>query len=116
MTNTYNIEDYIQAHVVGRLENMMNGGGMYDDVTSYEHLREQEYHIKQDEDYGYFLHKQMKPYYKLYLYGDMRLCKANMENVRLFMKEVIEEDRAFGRWASEQEPLCCECQNNNRCI
>lgn len=103
MTNTYNIEEYIQAHVVGRLENMMNGGGMYDDVTSYEHLREQEYYIKQDEDYGYFLHKQMKPYYKLYLYGDMRLCKANMENVRLFMKEVIEEDRAFGRWASEQD-------------
>ena len=103
MTNTYNIEEYIQAHVVGRLENLMNGGGMYDDVTSYDSFRGQEYHIKQDEDYGYFLHKQMKPYYKLYLYGDIRLCKANMENVRLFMKEVIEEDRAFGRWASEQD-------------
>ena len=29
---------YIQAHVVGRLENLMNGGGMFDDVTSYHFL------------------------------------------------------------------------------
>ncbi len=103
MNDTYNVEEYIQAHVVGRLENLMNGGGMYDDVTSYDNFRGQAFHIRQDEDYGYFLHKQMKPYYKLYLYGDMRLCKANMENVRLFMKEVIEEDGAFGEWASGQD-------------
>ena len=102
MREAYNIQDYIEKHIIGRLENLMNGGGMYDDVSWQDYPMDVVSRIKKDEDYGYFLHKLMKPYYQMYLMGDMRLCRKNMENMRLFMKSVIEEDKAFGSWASTQ--------------
>lgn len=103
MIEAYNIQDYIQNHVIKRLEHLMDGGGMYDIASWDDNTIDQVNRIKKDEDYGYYLHKLMKPYYQMYLFGDTRLCRHNMENVRLFMKNVIEEDKEFGSWASSQD-------------
>ena len=102
MNQTYSLEKYIESRVIGRLEHMMDGGGMYDDTPWYSCTWEQENNIKRDPEYGCILHKKMLPYYGMYLNGDTRLCKKNMENIRLFMKNVIEEDKEFGAWASQQ--------------
>ena len=102
MNQTYSVEKYIESRIIGRLEHMMDGGGMYDDMPWYSCTWEQENIIKRDPEYGCILHKKMLPYYGMYLNGDTRLCKKNMENIRLFMKNVIEEDKEFGAWASQQ--------------
>lgn len=61
MREAYNVQDYIKKHIIGRLENLMNGGGMYDDVSWQDYPMDVVSRIKKDEDYGYFLHKLMKP-------------------------------------------------------
>ena len=103
MNQTYSVEKYIESRIIGRLEHMMDGGGMYDDMPWYSCSWEQENIIKRDPEYGCILHKKMLPYYGMYLNGDTRLCKKNMENIRLFMKNMIEEDKEFGAWASQQD-------------
>ena len=114
MKPVYNIEEYIQNHIINRLEHMMDGGGMYDNASWYDISFEDENRIKQDADYGFYLHKMMKPYYKLYLYGDLRLCTPNMESIRLMMKSVIEDDKMFGKWASNENLIhATECWGDN---
>ena len=86
MNQIYSVENYIESRVIGRQEHMMDGGGMYDDTPWFRCSWEQENNIKRNPEYGCVLHKKMLPYYGMYLNGDTRLCKKNMENIRLFMK------------------------------
>ena len=63
MNQTYSVEKYIESRVIGRLEHMMDGGGMYDGTPWYSCTWEQENNIKRDPEYGCILHKKMLPYY-----------------------------------------------------
>ena len=67
MNQTCSVEKYIESRVIGRLEHMMDGGGMYDGTPWYSCTWEQENNIKRDPEYGCILHKKMLPYYGMYL-------------------------------------------------
>lgn len=102
MTERIDIRTYLQHTIIGRLERLMDGGSAVDaaqDGETYPYGAID----RKSEQYQVALHELMVPYYDMYLNGDFRLCKPNMEAIRWRMKDVIEEDEQFGTWASEQD-------------
>lgn len=100
----YDIEryrDYVQSGVINPLERLM-GNEPTEEVNLRAKYGQPEL-LKKDLAYCSLLHTMMVPYYEMYLFGDCRLCKPNMESVRWQMKRAIEDDGQFGRWASEQD-------------
>ncbi len=94
--------EYIKYEVIDHLERLMNGGSSENTGSWY--TKYPRCGIpKKDDLYKGLLHDMMIPYYEKYLYGDITLCKANMESIRWQMKYAIDDDDQFGRWASGQD-------------
>lgn len=109
MNDNEKYRNYIQNAVIFPIEHLMDGNDQQS--TRYEYTGE---YIPKDTVYKSVLHTMMEPYYKMYLFGDTRLCKPNMESIRLRMQHVIEEDDLFGRWASNQDLIAsAECWGDN---
>lgn len=107
-------KDYIQKTIINHLERLMDGGNQTGDLDLFEQYSSYVGHVPKDSVYTSTLHEMMKPYYKMYLYGDPRLCKPNMESIRWELKYIIEDDNQFGRWASEQDLITsAECWGDN---
>ena len=102
MKERIDIRKYVQNTVISHLERLMDGGNASDRVQEDESYP---YGVidRNSEQYEAALHELMVPYYDMYLNGDPRLCKPNMENVRWHMKHTIDDDDLFGAWASEQD-------------
>ena len=102
MTGEIDIRKYVQQTIISHLERLMDGGNAPNELHSCESYP---YGMvdKKSNQYQAALHELMLPYLDMYLYGDPRLCKPNMEAIRWRMKDVIEEDEQFGQWASEQD-------------
>lgn len=114
MDNIEIYKDYIQKTVINRLERLMDGGNQSGDFDLFEQFPSQGGYVPKDSFYKSTLHEMMEPYYKMYLFGDPRLCKPNMESVRWELKYIIADDDQFGRWASEQDLIAsAECWGNN---
>ncbi len=101
--NNIDIKDYIQDAFISPLERLMNGDNGEKAVNLYEKYYRQGGYPPKDAAYKSMLHEMMVPYYDMYLNGDYRLCKPNMEFIRLQMKRAIDDDDQFGKWASEQD-------------
>lgn len=101
MDNKDNYKEYIQDTVITPIERLM--GKRVEEVDGWRKYGSRGLTPKKDAMYKSTLHTMMLPYYEMYLHGDTRLCKPNMENIRLRMKRVIDDDDQFGRWASEQD-------------
>ena len=93
---TERYREYIRLTYTNHLERLMGqeveGGYWYGPMP------------EKGDEYVRVLHATMLPYYKQYLYGDIRLCcdGQHLEFIGKTMAEIIREDRLFGQWASEQ--------------
>ena len=96
-SNTEIYKEYITYNVIHPLERMM-GRSQWQEYMPYS---SKDYRVSKDSVYRSVLHELMVTYYEKYLFGDIRLCKANMESIRLRMKDIIADDDLFGQWASD---------------
>ena len=114
MNNIDIYKGYIQKTVINHLEFLMNGGRQSCDLDLFEQYPSYGGYVPKDSYYKNTLHEMMEPYYMMYLFGDTRLCKPNMESIRWELKYIIENDDQFGRWASEQDLITsAECWGDN---
>ena len=109
--NTEKYREYIQHAIIRNLEGMMDGGKQhYETGNCVSPVN----CITKDSVYKSVLHTMMKPYYRMYLFGETPLCKPNMESIRWEMRRIIDDDDLFGCWASEQDLITsAECWGDN---
>lgn len=111
----YSIEEHIGDAIISYLKKIEDG------VTSPEKLPwgdmgyELDYCIQRGVAYITPLHRMILPYYKMFVWGDNRLCTYNLYDVRQFFTKLAKADREFHIWA-EQEDLIAATESWGDCL
>ena len=94
---------YIEDTIISYLQKYIKGEATAKEIP-WETMRTSlNYCVKQGTAYISTLHCLMQPYYDLFFYGDVRICKSIPGPEHCFMEEVIAADSDFCLWASSQD-------------
>lgn len=111
----YTLEDHIKDSIIDPLKKVENGLISPDKLPWGNMWNMLNYCIDGGMAYMAPLHRMMQPYYKMFVWGDDRLCTYNLHDVRQFFTTLAMADTDFHIWA-EQQDLIAAAEGWGACL